>query len=289
MSFPQHKKTIPLHPVDSPINRRTLIQGSGVAAVTIAGTAAFTNAQTPATPASPAASPGSSTVPEAGAPAIKFFNSTESMIVEALTARILPGTPDDPGAREAGVVYYIDNLLAGSNEGLAVKTYTQGPYLEVTEQETPVESTSRTDIYQTVPVTSELASRYGYQSALSPQDLYRRACLSVVAHVKATYDTTFDKLTEAQHDEIIQAMIDDKVTGFDAPSGSAFFAKLRNDTIEGMFSDPMYGGNQDMVGWKMIGYPGPRGFYTAAEIADPNFKADPVSLGTQGAGHEMHN
>lgn len=35
-------------------------------------------------------------------------------MVEVIAARIRPGTPDDPGAREAGVVYYIDRELAGT-------------------------------------------------------------------------------------------------------------------------------------------------------------------------------
>ena len=26
--------------------------------------------------------------------------------------------------------------------------------------------------------------------------------------------------------------------------------------MEGFFADPYYGGNRDMAGWKMIGYPG---------------------------------
>ena len=37
-----------------------------------------------------------------------------------------------------------------------------------------------------------------------------------------------------------------------------FFALLRQHTIEGMFADPMHGGNAGMVGWKLIGYPGPQ-------------------------------
>ncbi len=49
-----------------------------------------------------------------------------------------------------------------------------------------------------------------------------------------------------------------------------------------MFSDPLYGGNRDMVGWKLIGYPGARGFYTSLEMADPNFSAEPVSLADMG-------
>lgn len=38
---------------------------------------------------------------------------------------------------------------------------------------------------------------------------------------------------------------------------TAFFAQLRAHTIEGMFCDPLHGGNANLVGWKMINFPGP--------------------------------
>ncbi|HEU5086677.1 MAG TPA: gluconate 2-dehydrogenase subunit 3 family protein, partial [Roseiflexaceae bacterium] len=40
----------------------------------------------------------------------------------------------------------------------------------------------------------------------------------------------------------------------------------RRHTMEGMFSDPAYGGNRDYVGWKLIGYPGAQRAYTVAEL-----------------------
>jgi len=39
------------------------------------------------------------------------------------------------------------------------------------------------------------------------------------------------------------------------------FQLLRTHTIEGMFSDPMHGGNAGLIGWQMIGYPGPQMSY----------------------------
>jgi hypothetical protein len=36
-----------------------------------------------------------------------------------------------------------------------------------------------------------------------------------------------------------------------------FFRMLRQHAIEGMFSDPMHGGNAGLIGWQLIGYPGP--------------------------------
>ena len=73
-------------------------------------------------------------------------------------------------------------------------------------------------------------------------------------------------------------MDEDTASGFDRPSGKAFFTQLRNDTIEGMFGDPMYGGNRDLAGWKLIGYPGAQRQYTPDDIKNPAFTRDPRSL-----------
>jgi gluconate 2-dehydrogenase gamma chain len=43
-----------------------------------------------------------------------FFNEAEARDVEALAARIVPGDADDPGAREAGVLVYIDRAVEGA-------------------------------------------------------------------------------------------------------------------------------------------------------------------------------
>ena len=42
---------------------------------------------------------------------------------------------------------------------------------------------------------------------------------------------------------------------------SRFFQLLRTHTIEGMFSDPMHGGNAGLIGWQLVGYPGPQMSY----------------------------
>src|SRR6266481_3102779 len=44
-------------------------------------------------------------------PKFEFFTPEEAAEIEAITARIIP-TDDSPGAREAGVVYFIDRSLA---------------------------------------------------------------------------------------------------------------------------------------------------------------------------------
>ena len=42
------------------------------------------------------------------------------------------------------------------------------------------------------------------------------------------------------------------------PNSAAFFNMVREHTMQGMFSDPYYGGNANFIGWDLIGYPGIR-------------------------------
>ena len=44
---------------------------------------------------------------------LTFFFADAADTIEALAARIIPGTAENPGAREAGVATYIDRALSG--------------------------------------------------------------------------------------------------------------------------------------------------------------------------------
>lgn len=78
----------------------------------------------------------------------------------------------------------------------------------------------------------------GYQGKATPREVYREG-LRLLGQ-------DFDRLTAAEQDAKLSAI-----------ETTYFFRLLRQHTIEGMFSDPMHGGNADMIGWQMIGYPGP--------------------------------
>jgi gluconate 2-dehydrogenase gamma chain len=168
--------------------------------------------------------------------------------------------------------------LSGTNLGYTKKTYTQGPFPVVSEEPVPVEAASNLGPYHYVSVSAEQISRYGFQSVLSPQEIYRRGLEFVDAYAQSQFQKNFVDLDSGQQDSILTDMEADTATGFDGPSGKAFFTWLRNDTIEGMFGDPMYGGNRDLVGWTLIGYPGAQRQYTPDEMKNPNFKRDPQSL-----------
>lgn len=100
------------------------------------------------------------------------------------------------------------------------------------------------------------------------QDLYRRGLAQLDAHCRNTYDQPFVKLSAAQQDEVIGALEQGKASAFEFPTGQAFFNTLRAHTMEGMFADPVYGGNKDFAGWKLVGFPGAQLFYSAADLAN---------------------
>src|SRR5436309_209964 len=75
------------------------------------------------------------------------------------------------------------------------------------------------------------------------------------------------KLSAARQDEVISALEQGKATGFSWPSAQAFFNTLRTHTIEGMFADPVYGGNKDFAGWRLVGFPGAHPAFTPADMA----------------------
>lgn len=98
------------------------------------------------------------------------------------------------------------------------------------------------------------------------QDMYRRGLAALDAYCKATHNAIFAKLDAARQDTVIKALEDNKATGFTSPSAAAFFNTLRTHTMEGMFADPVYGGNKDFAGWRLVGFPGAQVLFTEAEM-----------------------
>jgi gluconate 2-dehydrogenase gamma chain len=208
----------------------------------------------PAVPPRPAAPPDPTVM--------RVFTMQEARTVEALTARILPGTPDDPGAREAGVVVYIDRLLA-TNDGFAEPTYRQPPFAQVYSTPAPPEGQGD---FSVIWVAAAEIERYGFQAALSPREVYRIGLEAVDRYAEERFGEPFADLSEADQDSIVGALADGSATGFRQVGAEQFFLVLRRHTAEGMFSDPAYGGNRDLAGWRLVGFPGAQRAYTPAEL-----------------------
>jgi gluconate 2-dehydrogenase gamma chain len=187
-----------------------------------------------------------------------FFNSFQADIINAAAGRIIPADGNGPGAIEAGVVFFIDRQLA-SLEGFGGQRYALGPFTRGTATQ-------------------------GDQSAMSMQDRYRLGISGMDSYAQQLFGRSFAILTTDQQDQVLKDMDAGKPDTFDgasiqnvstqpAPSGvelagrhpsdanltlgaKAFFDLLRSHVVAGFFADPVHGGNRDMIGWKLIGFPG---------------------------------
>jgi predicted TIM-barrel enzyme len=157
-------------------------------------------------------------------PTLIFFNEEEARIVEAISARLIPGNPSNPGAKEARAVIYIDRALAGFFNHL--------------------------------------------------QTFYREGIADFDRASRSRYGSAFLELNESQQDEFLRsvegALEQQSVEGAlrDGQAGrfSQFFAVVYQHTLEGTFGDPIYGGNRDAIGWKMVGFPGAQWSYAAEQM-----------------------
>jgi len=88
------------------------------------------------------------------------------------------------------------------------------------------------------------------------------AAVDVVA--RTAHDKPFVELAAEQQDSVLTSIENNSATGFQ-PDSRSFFQRVRRLTLEGMFSDPFYGGNRNFGGWDLIRYPGPRMAVSAEE------------------------
>jgi gluconate 2-dehydrogenase gamma chain len=109
----------------------------------------------------------------------------------------------------------------------------------------------------------DLALAGAYQDQ---QDFYRRGLIQLDAHCKAAFGKPFRGLTAQQQDDTITALETGKATEFVWPTAAVFFNTLRTHTMEGMFADPVYGGNKDFAGWRLVEFPGAQPAFTQEDM-----------------------
>jgi gluconate 2-dehydrogenase gamma chain len=109
------------------------------------------------------------------------------------------------------------------------------------------------------------------------QFFYRSGLAQLDTHCKQTYGKAFRGLTAEQQDETIASLQQGKAPAFVWPAAQAFFTKVRTHTMEGMFADPVYGGNKNFAGWRLVGFPGAQPFYTPEDMQSTKaFTREPI-------------
>ncbi len=114
----------------------------------------------------------------------------------------------------------------------------------------------------------------------SQQQSYKRGLAAVNAYAQSLYKKNVPDITVSQQNGILADMQAGKPTNFYGPSAAAFLTTVISHVREGTFADPAYGGNLNMVGWKMIGFPGAQVAYGDTDMvttADQS-KKSPISL-----------
>jgi gluconate 2-dehydrogenase gamma chain len=173
------------------------------------------------------------------------------------------------------VLNFIDKSMA-YKKGVTEPSYAQGPFAKAYEGEQPPPGAeSQKDV---VWVKKSELERYGSQGSQNPDEVYRKGLPQLQAYANKTYHNNFEKLPPEQQDQILKDMEDDKLSDMKEPSGTALFSRLINDTTNGFLSDPGYGGNKDMLGWKLIGYPGAQRAYPPDELHNEKMKRPPQDL-----------
>ncbi len=180
-----------------------------------------------------------------------FTNDKDFMTLSAATERIFPKDDLGPGAIELDVPYFIDHQLAG-NYGNNSKEYMQGPF-------------------------KAGQSTQGYQSRLTRAEIFQQGIAKIESESQSRFKKGFSDLENNQMDEILTAFQKDEVP-MTAVSSAFFFKLLRQATLEGAYADPLYGGNNNMDGWRMKNFPGHQGSYAQVIDKEAFQKIEPKSL-----------
>src|SRR5271168_5326017 len=181
-----------------------------------------------------------------------FLNSDEAAFVEAAVARLIPEDDQWPGALGAGVPNYIDKQLAGA-WGVGERLYRSGPWLPGTPSQ-------------------------GYQLPFTPAELFRISIDAINKELAQT-GTPFAAMNSEQQEAYL-ARLEAGGKNLGGVPSNVFFEHLLECTIEGFFSDPVYGGNRDMVAWRMIGFPGAyASYYDLVDQHGIKIDRAPMSIG----------
>lgn len=187
-----------------------------------------------------------------------FFSDEEWQFILAATDRLIPEDEHGAGALTANVPVFIDKELTG-DYGQANDWYMQGPFHPNAD-----------------PV-------FGYQLPHTPAELYRLGIKGARHHAMTLMNQEFSDLPAEQRDTLLSELeagkADFAAAGISDLPSSTFFSFLLQNTKEGYLADPMYGGNRDMVGWKMLGFTGARAsFREWVDQHDVPYPLGPVSL-----------
>jgi gluconate 2-dehydrogenase gamma chain len=199
------------------------------AVVGTAAAAAITPAVEAVTPAPPQAAQKAASPAPAPPAGYIFLNANEAAFVEAFVDVIVPADEFTASGTDLGLATFIDRQLGGA-WGKGDRLYMQGPW----QQGSPGQ---------------------GYQLPMTPAQFFRTSIAAVNRHCREANGKEFDRLPAADKQKVMEDLGAGKIA-LGEISSRQFFDAAYQAVMEGMFADPIYGGNRDKAAWKMVGYPG---------------------------------
>ncbi|MBC3760818.1 gluconate 2-dehydrogenase subunit 3 family protein [Quadrisphaera oryzae] len=211
-----------------------------------------------------------------------FFDPHQRATIAAAMARMIP-TDDTPGAAEAGTIDFLDGYLSGTDRIYAAP---DGNGFEVLTGRRLDAWTQRLEVVRAryvagVRALDAAAERRGGRFV----DLSGEEQDDVLREVERPEGREQEADAARAKVALYGAPVEAALQQTSAEVDLGFVPLLALHTRQGFYADPVYGGNRDHVGWKVIGFPGPaslaevhQGRYTTIDY----FAEDRVHPGTEG-------
>jgi gluconate 2-dehydrogenase gamma chain len=228
------------------IARRNFLLGAGTAV------AAGLTPDTPAAAQQPKPTPAAVSH-ASNDDALLTLTATEAAFFSAVADTMIPADDLTPSGTACGVVTFIDHQLAGAWGGGA-KMYRAGPFAKGKPEQ-------------------------GYQLPLTPREFFAAGVVAINEWTRKTHGKDFDRLTPKEREAALKELEAGKAALGDF-NGKQFFEALLQLVMEGFFADPIYGGNRDKAGWRMVGYPGLPAVYSTLidEYRNKRYRVEPQSI-----------
>ncbi len=175
--------------------------------------------------------------------------------VRAMVDHMIPADALSPKGTDLGIHEYIDRALAGA-WGQGERMYLKGPW-------------------------KRGALSQGYQLPYNRAQYMRAGIEASDRHCLKAYAKRFTELSEAQREQVLLGLSQSEIQFDDGLPARGFFELAYRLVMEGMFADPIHGGNRGKAGWKMIGFPGAGGRYREAlgKFRDKHYRVEPKGIG----------
>jgi gluconate 2-dehydrogenase gamma chain len=111
-------------------------------------------------------------------------------------------------------------------------------------------------MYRQPPFDRPSDDGHGWQLPLTPAEAYAAGLDAIDRYARRRFGRELAELPADDQDEVVARWEAGEIDTFDEVDGTVFFAMVRRNVAEGLFCDPSYGGNRDLIGWRWLGYRG---------------------------------